>query len=91
MDLVFNNENEFQEYVAHTMERTEKEKTDVILYSNDGLKELNGGKLEGKTRLKKVYLYNFLFSKLYLLYYPFCYENIFLVSGQTPELWSTQK
>jgi len=46
--LVINDVDKVQEYVAHTMERTEKEKTDVILYSNDGLKELNGGKLEGE-------------------------------------------
>ncbi|KAJ4807363.1 2-C-methyl-D-erythritol 4-phosphate cytidylyltransferase [Rhynchospora pubera] len=38
-----------QEYVANTMERkTEKEKTDVILFSIDGLKELDGGKSEGE-------------------------------------------
>lgn len=42
-------EYEFQEHVANTMERkTENEKTDVVLFSVDGLKELDGGKSEGK-------------------------------------------
>lgn len=38
-----------QEHVANIMERkTENERTDVVLFSIDGLKELDGGKSEGE-------------------------------------------
>lgn len=61
------------------MERTEKEKTDVILYSNDGLKELNGGKLEGKARLKRFICTTFFFQNCTCYITHFAMKIFFLL------------